>query len=144
MAIQLNDNIYVRAGKPIDYKFGPYLSINEANENIPIEERYNGLIFAVYKNPNDIENSDIDYYYYYGDLSDTSIKDFITTFDKTFVYIQNTPSNIWNITHGLNKYPSVTIIDTANTIVEGDVVYMNENEVKITFSAPFSGKASLN
>jgi len=75
MAIQLNDNIYLRAGKPIDYKFGPYLSINEANENILIEERYNGLIFAVYVDPNDLQNSNIKYYYYTNQLSDLDVKE---------------------------------------------------------------------
>jgi len=75
MAILLNDNIYVRAGKPVDYKFGPYLSINEANSNIRIEERYNGLIFAVYKDPDDIQNSDVKYYYYNNQLSDLDIKE---------------------------------------------------------------------
>lgn len=73
MAISLNDNIYIRAGKPLDFKYGPFLSINQANSFIPIEERYNGLIFAVYENPSDIQNTDILLYYYYGGFSDTEI-----------------------------------------------------------------------
>jgi hypothetical protein len=73
MAILLNDNIYIRAGKPLDYKYGPFLSINQANSFIPIEERYNGLIFAVYEDPSDIQNTDILLYYYYGGFSDTEI-----------------------------------------------------------------------
>jgi hypothetical protein len=144
MAIQINDNIYIRAGKPIDYKFGPFLSIQEANESILIEERYSGLIFGIFTNPSDIPNSDIVYYCYYGGLTDTDIRELIFDSDKNFVYIQNSPSNTWNITHNLEKYPSVSILDTANNIVEGDINHINENQLILTFSAPFSGKASLN
>jgi hypothetical protein len=64
--------------------------------------------------------------------------------DKTFIYPQSSASSVWNITHNLNKYPSVSVVDTANTVVYGDVKYINENELTITFTNTFSGKAFLN
>jgi hypothetical protein len=64
--------------------------------------------------------------------------------DKTFIYTQSSASSVWNITHNLNKYPSVSVVDTANTVVYGDVNYINENELTITFTNTFSGKAFLN
>jgi uncharacterized protein involved in type VI secretion and phage assembly len=64
--------------------------------------------------------------------------------DKTFFYVQSTPAKEWEITHSLNKYPSVTIIDSANTKVEGEVEYVSMNKVKVKFSVAFSGKATLN
>ena len=64
--------------------------------------------------------------------------------DKTFFYVQSTPAKEWEITHNLNKYPSVTIIDSANTKVEGEVEYVSMNKVKVKFSVAFSGKATLN
>ena len=64
--------------------------------------------------------------------------------DKTFIYTQSSASSVWNITHNLNKYPSVSVVDTANTVVYGDVKYINENELTITFTNTFSGKAFLN
>lgn len=64
--------------------------------------------------------------------------------DKTFRYTQSSASSVWNITHNLNKYPSVSVVDTANTVVYGDVNYINANELIITFSAPFSGQAFMN
>lgn len=48
------------------------------------------------------------------------------------------------ITHGLNKRPSITVIDSAGDEVEGDYTYPSLNVVNISFSAPFSGKVILN
>jgi hypothetical protein len=72
MAIQLtNDNFYLNAGKPLDDKFGPYISPTAANTAIPQAQRHAGLIFGVYTTPGDIPNSDVEYYYYYGNFSNS-------------------------------------------------------------------------
>lgn len=62
----------------------------------------------------------------------------------SFVHIQMVAANEWVITHNLNKYPSVTIVDSANTMVVGGVEYISLNQLKVTFNASFSGKAYLN
>ena len=59
--------------------------------------------------------------------------------DSTYVYSQEKASDCWKVVHGLNKYVSVSIVDTGKTEIEGDVQYVDENTVMITFSAPFSG-----
>jgi len=64
--------------------------------------------------------------------------------DKTFKYNQNTPSSNWIINHNLNKYPSVMVIDSAGTVCEGSINYVDINNITITFSAGFSGSATLN
>ena len=64
--------------------------------------------------------------------------------DKTFVFDQITPSNTWNITHTLNKFPSVSVVDTAGTQVFTDINYINNNNITLTFSTGFAGKAFLN
>lgn len=64
--------------------------------------------------------------------------------DKNFVHIQSVPSAIWTVTHNLNKYPAVSITDSANEEVIGEVNYVDLNTVIIEFSAPFSGKAFFN
>lgn len=66
------------------------------------------------------------------------------TGDKDFTYIKNTPDKIWEITHNLDKYPSVTVVDSAGSVVMGDITYTSKSAIKITFSAAFSGKAYLN
>ena len=64
--------------------------------------------------------------------------------DKTYVHIQSSAASVWQISHGLNKYPSVTVVDSAGSVVVGEVVYNNTNKVTITFIGSFSGKAYLN
>ena len=62
----------------------------------------------------------------------------------TFIFTQNLPSTTWNITHNLGKFPSITVIDTGNTVVTGEYNYTSNTNVILTFSAAFSGKAYLN
>lgn len=64
--------------------------------------------------------------------------------DKHYVHNQISPSSEWTINHGLNKYPSVAVVDSAGTKCVGDIQYINQNTVTITFAAEFSGKAYLN
>ena len=64
--------------------------------------------------------------------------------DKFFAFSQMTPSDRWEIAHPLDKYPSVTIVDSAGSIVIGDVDYIDNKTIIITFQSAFSGKAYLN
>lgn len=64
--------------------------------------------------------------------------------DKTFTFNQAVASTEWQIHHGLNKYPSVMIVDSGNNVVIGDIEYIDKNNVKCTFSSAFSGSAYLN
>ena len=66
------------------------------------------------------------------------------TGDKHFVFIKSTPDSVWDITHDLDKYPSVTIVDSAGSVVIGDITYTSKSTLTVTFSAAFSGKAYLN
>ena len=65
-------------------------------------------------------------------------------YDKTFVYNQVTSSDVWEITHNLNKYPAVTVVDSGGSVVIGEIVYIDKNNIRITFTSAFSGKAYLN
>jgi len=62
----------------------------------------------------------------------------------TFVFTQGTPATTWNIQHNLGKFPSITVIDTGNTVVIGEYNYTSNTNVILTFSAAFAGKAYLN
>jgi hypothetical protein len=62
----------------------------------------------------------------------------------TFIYEQAIPATVWNINHNLGKFPSVTVIDTGNTVVTGQYTYTDNNNVTLNFSAGFAGKAYLN
>ena len=64
--------------------------------------------------------------------------------DKHFTFTQSTATNTWNITHNLGKFPSVSVVDSGDTVVYGDIDYIDNNSLTITFSAAFSGKAYMN
>ena len=64
--------------------------------------------------------------------------------DKNFVYTQSVASATWNITHNLDKYPSVSVTDSGLNTVYGDIEYIDTNSLTITFKSAFGGKAFLN
>lgn len=66
------------------------------------------------------------------------------TGDKSYTHSQGTPSATWEITHNLGKKPSVTVQDSANNDVVGEVTYNTDQKLTITFSGAFSGTAHLN
>lgn len=61
----------------------------------------------------------------------------------TYHHIQSSPSAVWTINHNLGFYPNVTIVDSAGSVVEGDVTYPNTNTMVLTFTGGFSGDAYL-
>ena len=71
------------------------------------------------------------------------LKDIIAD-NNTYTQCFGTASAVWTITHNLGKFPSVTIVDTSNIVVVGQVDYLSSNIVQITFSQPLDGCAFLN
>lgn len=64
--------------------------------------------------------------------------------DKTFIYDQATPATTWTVQHNLAKFPSITVVDTGQTVVVGEYTYTDNNSATLKFSAAFAGKAYLN
>ena len=84
-----------------------------------------------------------------GVLEDKAVYDFaVFTLSSqgapTFEFDQGVPATTWNITHNLGKFPSITVIDTGDTVVTGEYTYTDNNNVVLNFSAAFAGKAYLN
>ena len=67
--------------------------------------------------------------------------------DQTYTHNQSSSGGAatsWTVTHNLNKYPSVTVIDTANSVIIGQIEYNSVNQLTITFKSATNGKAYLN
>lgn len=62
---------------------------------------------------------------------------------STFRWEQAVPALVWNINHGLNSFPSVHVLDPANEELFGEVDYVDDDNVTITFSTPMAGVAYL-
>lgn len=56
---------------------------------------------------------------------------------------QKSSKSVWEIKHDMSKFPNVIIVDSGDNVVVGDINYIDENNLTVTFSNPFSGKAIL-
>lgn len=63
--------------------------------------------------------------------------------DANFTY-PFTALSVVVVTHNLGKYPAVSVIDSANDTVTGDIVHNSINQLTITFNAPFTGTVICN
>jgi hypothetical protein len=68
---------------------------------------------------------------------------FFFNYNQRFEYNQALPSDSWIINHNLSGKPSVSVVDSAGTIIIGDIQYISNTQVQVTFTAPFSGSAYL-
>mgnify|MGYP007028009877 FL=1 len=78
------------------------------------------------------------------DLIIDDLKSRLEISGSNHVHTQQVASNIWEINHSLNKYLSVTIVDTSGNLVVGSVHYISTSKIIVKFSAPFAGVAYLN
>lgn len=61
-----------------------------------------------------------------------------------FVFEQGVPSDTWVIAHNLNRFPSVTVVDSAGETWCITPTYDSPNQITVHFAFAFSGKAFLN
>ncbi|AWN43179.1 hypothetical protein [Methylobacterium durans] len=60
------------------------------------------------------------------------------------VIVQAQAASVWILTHGLNRFPGVTLIDSAGDVFDGDTRYVDANTIVVTLIAPTAGTAFLN
>lgn len=75
-------------------------------------------------------------------------RNFVTVRQKDSLYghihEQIKASKTWVISHILDKYPSISVVDSSGNQVTGSPKYIDKNNVVIEFTSEFSGKAYLN
>ena len=64
--------------------------------------------------------------------------------NETYTFVQAGASATWIVQHNLDKFPSVTMTLSTGQKGYGDVVYIDENNLTITFASAESGKAYMN
>lgn len=60
---------------------------------------------------------------------------------KMYHHSQGIAAKEWRVEHGLGKYPNVRIVDSNRELCFGDVKYINDSVLTITFGAAFAGDA---
>lgn len=63
---------------------------------------------------------------------------------STFVFEQGVASNVWVIEHNLNKYPTITLVDSAGVEFQARKEYNSLNQVTVYLNGATTGKAFLN
>lgn len=63
---------------------------------------------------------------------------------RGYVHEQGVASDVWTIEHNLNKHPSVTIVDSAENEVVGEIEYISKDVVEVRLKGASKGKAYLN
>jgi len=61
----------------------------------------------------------------------------------TYRHVQGSASSLWTINHNLGFYPNVSVVDSAGTNIEGEVTYVDGDNITILFTASFGGEAYL-
>jgi hypothetical protein len=64
--------------------------------------------------------------------------------DKNFVFTQGLPSVIWFVAHNLNKRCAVQIVDNAYNEIEGEILWVDLNNVTIKLNAARTGYVYCN
>ena len=62
---------------------------------------------------------------------------------RRYVHNQGVAASVWTITHSLGGRPSIMVVDSAGTVVVGEVQYDSDTQIKVLFTVPFSGYAYL-
>lgn len=68
---------------------------------------------------------------------------FVAGTPQRHIHTQASPSSTWIINHVLDGFPSVMVVDSAATVVIGEVSYVSSSQVVVEFTSPFSGYAYL-
>ena len=62
---------------------------------------------------------------------------------RRHVHSQPSAAETWTINHSLGGRPSITVVDTADTVVIGEVTYISDSQIIVEFTSAFSGFAYL-
>ena len=61
-----------------------------------------------------------------------------------YTFTQSAAASTWTINHNLDRFPSVTTVDSAGSIINGAITYTDSNTITVVFTSATSGKAYLN
>ena len=125
----------VHAPHLIDRRAGPYQSVSDALAAIPMNGRREGLTVVITGNPQQE-------YWWKDGISDAHLQLKTGAPKPSLKYVLNNVQSIV-ITHGLQDYPTVVVLDNNMRQVFCDVSYIDLDNVSLSFSMFFNGLAVL-
>lgn len=126
MAMPKPIRLTVQGEEPVEFTKEELRVINAVSPTVDLERVEDGVMITVH------------------DLNGTQSETVYDGVATTFVFDQPSAEEEWTIVHNLNRFPSVTVVDSSGSVCIGEVLYIDENTVKCVFSAPFAGVAYLN
>ena len=149
LVISEQDNTPQNVVAFLDYLINSDILIGEQND-ISNFGHYKVTNYTIDPNNNSFYNLNVTYLGGNGSLEKDKYYDIVNFTlagnqgDKSYIFTQANPNTVWTINHNLDKFPSVSVVDTSNTMVEGLTEYTGKNTLTVTFTAGFAGKAYLN
>ena len=67
-----------------------------------------------------------------------------TLSDYEYIHTQGVASALWTVNHNLNRYPAVTVRDSAKNVIQCEIDYVDLNTLIVTSAGAFSGVARCN
>ena len=113
-------------------------------ESDVINARIDAEVNTLNERIDDIEGSAITEIVGLGNISATQSDNTVTITSETYVFEQGIPSETWEITHNLNKYPTVDLVDSSGRVFKSEVDYIDTNSLTVYINGSLSGKAYLN
>ena len=104
---------------------------------VQLQAAYDNIITGITVNPVNPEQAIIT-------LSKLNALPITYTYERAYIHNQTAPASTWTVVHNLNKYPAVSVVDSAYQEVIGEVEYLTPNTLEVRFTAPFSGQAYIN
>lgn len=62
---------------------------------------------------------------------------------RSYEHVQSAPAAVWTIPHNLGGYPPPVVIDDSGSAIDGEVRYVDENTMTVTFGRPKTGRAHV-
>ena len=129
----------------MDYLVGNNILISEQNEI----SNFGHFTIDSYTTNGNVSTLNLTNLFGNGNLENKKFYDFaVFTLSSqgvpTFVFTQGVPSTTWNIQHNLGKFPSVSVVNNNDLLMNGEITYIDNNNITCNFSAAFAGKAYLN
>lgn len=76
-------------------------------------------------------------------VAPTQVLNFVLPISGSYIHTQSVSASTWTINHNLGFNPAVSIVDSGENVVIGDVTYISTNTLSVSFNASFGGKAYL-
>ena len=132
MAIEITSQFNNKAGKPLDVN-SVKATIAE-RDAIPIDERYSGIEVFVIQTLKK-------YILKVGFTNDDweEISNNIYSYEEEFV-----DRTFLTVTHNMNKYPSVVVMDSTMRQVVTEVTYIDRNRLDVSWTGETSGRIVCN